>query len=291
MTTVAVLGVGSMGGRIARRILEGGHRTLVWNRTSGRAAPLVQEGAIAVPSPAHAANDAEVVITMVADPPALRDISEGPGGLVAGAREGLLVIEMSTVGPEAVRRLRSVLPADAGVVDAPVLGSLAEAESGALTIYVGGSPGDTERAWPLLSLLGTPIRTGAVGTGAAAKLIANMALFGALGLLGESIALARALGLGADVAFDVLGTTPLAGQTNRRRASIEAGDYPPRFALALAAKDSKLIGSAADAVGLRLPVGRASCSWFADAASAGRGSADYTSVLAYIIEHGGGSGS
>src|SRR5918911_3052805 len=140
MTVVAVVGLGAMGSRVARRLLDAGHELVVWNRTAEKAEPLVEAGATAAATPAEAAQHAEVVITMVADPAALRDVTEGPEGVAAGAGGDTTVIDMSTIGPDAVRHLASVLPEGVGLLDAPVLGSRAEAEAGTLRVFVGGAP-------------------------------------------------------------------------------------------------------------------------------------------------------
>ncbi|TMK91641.1 MAG: NAD(P)-dependent oxidoreductase [Actinobacteria bacterium] len=194
MSTVAVVGLGAMGSRIARRLLDAGHELVVWNRTAEKAAPLVEAGAVAVASPAEAAERAEVVITMVANPAALREVTEGEAGVAAGMGEAT-AIEMSTVGPDAVKRLASVLPEGVGLLDAPVLGSRAEADAGSLRIFVGGPKELAERWMSLLSVLGSPLHVGPLGSGAAAKLVANTTLVGTIGVLGEALALAEGLGL------------------------------------------------------------------------------------------------
>src|SRR5919109_158307 len=138
MSTVGFIGLGGMGSRLAGRLLQADHEVLVWNRTREKAAPLVEQGAILAESPAELARRAEAVITMVSDATALWAVVEGPNGIAARAGESLTVIEMSTVGATAVERLRSLLPEAVGLLDAPVLGSLTEAESGDLKIFVGG---------------------------------------------------------------------------------------------------------------------------------------------------------
>lgn len=150
VSTVAVIGLGAMGARIARRLLEDGYDIVVWNRTTERAAELVQLGAAPAASPADAARRAGAVLTMVSDPAALRAVTEGPSGVAAGVGASVTVIEMSTVGPAAVSRLMSLLPAGTALLDAPVLGSLAEAESGSLRIFVGGPASLVEQWTPLL---------------------------------------------------------------------------------------------------------------------------------------------
>jgi 3-hydroxyisobutyrate dehydrogenase-like beta-hydroxyacid dehydrogenase len=283
MTTVAVIGLGAMGSRMAGRFLDAGHGLVVWNRTTGRTAELIDLGAEAAETPAEAARLAEAVITMVSDPSALREVTEGPAGVVAGADASTTVIQMSTVGPEAVSRLASALPAGTGLLDAPVLGSVAEAESGSLQVFLGG-PADLVGRWtPLLSTVGRPVHLGPLGAGSAAKLVANSTLFGVLGVLGEALALARALGLSSDAAFEVLAVTPLAAQAERRRPSIESGDYPTRFSLSLARKDADLIRDAAESVGAELRLGAAARAWLAEAEAAGWGERDYSAMLAHIL--------
>src|SRR3954454_3515982 len=141
-----------MGSRLARRLSGGGHELVVWNRDPARAEPLVAAGVLAAATPADVAKRAEAVITMVADPRALIDVTEGPEGVVAGVGEGTTVIQMSTVGPEPISRLGLLLSDDA-LLDSPVLGSVSEADAGTLSVFVGGQPELVERWTPLLSTL------------------------------------------------------------------------------------------------------------------------------------------
>ena len=282
MSTVAVIGLGAMGSRMARRLLDAGHELVVWNRTPARADELAARGAELAASPADAARGADVVITMVADPAALQDVTEGTDGIAAGADETTTVIQMSTVGPAAISRLAAALPAGR-LLDAPVLGSLAEAEAGELRIFVGGPDELVEEWTPPLSVLGSPLHVGPLGAGSAAKLVANTTLFGTLGVLGEALALADALGLDRNTAFEILASTPLAAQAERRRPSLEAGEYPPRFSLSLAHKDADLIAESAAAAGLDLRLAEAARSWLREAEEAGLGEADYSAMLARIL--------
>lgn len=283
MSRVSVVGLGAMGGRIARRLLGAGHQVTVWNRSPGRAAALGDLGASVASTPAGAAAQAELLITMVSGPEALRAVSEGPGGVAAGAHRSLTVIEMSTTGPVAISRLAAALPAGTGLLDAPVLGSLREAEAGSLTIFAGGPVPQVDDARPLLSALGTVIHSGPLGSGAAAKLVANLALLSTLAALGEAIRLGRALGLHQQALESVLAVTPLAGQAARRRDVIDADAYPRRFALSLAHKDADLISQAAGAAGAELRLAQATRAWLATAEAAGWGSHDYTAMLAAIL--------
>jgi 3-hydroxyisobutyrate dehydrogenase/2-hydroxy-3-oxopropionate reductase len=280
---VAVLGLGAMGSRFARRFLDAGHEVIVWNRTRSKAEPLVAAGATSAASAADAAARAEAVITVLADPDALRAATEGSDGIAAGIGPGATLIEMSTVGPEAIRWLASALPPESGLLDAPVLGSLGEAESGSLHVFIGG-PEELAARWiPLISALGSPIQVGPLGSGASAKLVANATLVGTLTLLGEILALGDSLGLSRGIVFRVLAATPLAAQAERRRASLEEGEFPLRFSLSLARKDARLITEAAEATGADLRVLAAAAEWFAEADEAGLGDRDYSEVLKRII--------
>ncbi len=268
MATVAVIGLGAMGSRIARRLLDAGHDVVVWNRTPARAESFPRVAA----TPAQAARDAAVTITMVANPQALREVTAGiaPRAL----------IEMSTVGPAAIQELAAALPPGTRLLDAPVLGSRAEAQAGTLHVFVGG-PAELYEQWaPLLSELGTTHHVGELGAGASAKLVANSTLFGTIGMLGEAIRLADRLGLSRDAAFEVLATTPIAAQAERRRPSLEANDFPPRFPLRLARKDADLVAEAAP----ELRLAQAARSWLADADEASWSERDYSAVLAWILD-------
>jgi 3-hydroxyisobutyrate dehydrogenase-like beta-hydroxyacid dehydrogenase len=286
VTRVAVIGLGVMGSRMARRLLDAGHEVVLWNRTPERIEPLADLGARRATTPAAAARQAEAVITMVSDPPALQAVTEGSDGVLEGLDDSPTLIEMSTVGPPAVSRLASLLPERAGLLDAPVLGSLSEAEDGSLRIFVGGPGSLVERWTPLLSSLGSPTHVGPLGAGAAAKLVANTTLFGVLGLLGETVALADGLGLSRAATFDVLASTPLAAQAERRRQAIETNDHPARFSLSLARKDAELVREAAATAGLDLRLAEAARTWLADADHGGWGGRDYSAVLAWILRSG-----
>jgi 3-hydroxyisobutyrate dehydrogenase len=282
-TRVAVVGLGAMGSRMADRLLAAGNEVIVWNRTAARTKPIVERGAVRAASPADAARRAEIVLTMVSDPRALREVTEGRSGVVAGIAAPTIVVQMSTVGSHAMSRLASELPSGVGLLDAPVLGSLSEAESGSLTIFVGGSTELVERCMPLFRTLGSPMVVGTDGAGTAAKLVANASLFGVVALLGEALALARRLGLPMDVVFDVLEMTPLAPQAKRRHAAIESGDYPPRFPMRLARKDADLILVAATAAHADLPIASAVRTLLVEADDAGWGDRDYSVILARAL--------
>ena len=273
-----------MGSGFAERLLGCGHQVRVWNRTRAALDPLVALGAEAAPSPAEVAAASDFVITSVSDAVALRAVSEGAGGIAAGAHPELIALEMSTVGPDAIRALRETLPASTALLDAPVHGPPDSARAGTLAVFAGGDASVLEQARPVLELLGSVLHTGPLGSAAATKLIVQTTLVGTLALLGEALALADAFSVPHEVMFDVLEQTPLAAQAQRRRPMIESGDYSPRFRLSLARKDMDLAAEMAQRAGLHLRLDQAGRSWLHEAEHDGRGQQDYTAIIATIQE-------
>jgi 3-hydroxyisobutyrate dehydrogenase-like beta-hydroxyacid dehydrogenase len=281
MSTIAFCGLGRMGAPMAARLLDAGHDVAAWNRTPGRAAALVERGARQADSPADAATGAEVVVTMLADPAAVDDVLFGDHGVVAGIRPGATVVEMSTVGPAAVRDIGSRLPDGVQLLDAPVLGSVPQATDGTLKVFVGGDPAVFDSCRPLLETLGTPVHLGPLGAGAAMKLVANSTLGTLMCGLAEALALADALGLEQAAVLDILAGSPIGATVRSKRQLIESGEYPANFKLALAAKDLGLVTAAADEAGLGLKLAPAARAWLEAADGAGLGDLDYSAVVAH----------
>ncbi|MFG2054541.1 NAD(P)-dependent oxidoreductase [Micromonospora sp. NPDC048930] len=237
MDAIALLGTGTMGTAIGRRLLAAGHRPTVWNRTPARTEPLVAAGARAAATPAEAVRDADVVITMLTDATAVRETLTWAAPAL---RPGTHLIEMSTIGPRAVPELAALLPAGVPLVDAPVAGSAAAAEAGRLTVLAGGEEAAVDRVVPVLELLGTVRRCGGSGHGAALKLVLNTALVTAVTAVADTLAVAEAVGVTRRTALDALAAGPLGGAVARATTADAA------FAAALAAKDAQL---ALDALG------------------------------------------
>ena len=167
---VAVVGTGRMGSAMARSLAREGSDCILQNRTPERAEALAGElGARTVGTPADAAAAADVVITMLENQEAVEAAWSGTDGLLAGARSGVVLVDMSTVPPSVIQSFASAAAnARAGILDAPVSGSVPLAETGKLTIMVGGSAEDLERARPALEQLATTIfHIGPLGTAAA----------------------------------------------------------------------------------------------------------------------------
>jgi 3-hydroxyisobutyrate dehydrogenase-like beta-hydroxyacid dehydrogenase len=243
---------------MAARLTAGGHEVTGWNRTPRGLQPATAADAVA---------GADVVLSMVTDGAALAELYAAAR---SGLRPGGTWVDCSTVGPEAIGRFPEA-------VAAPVLGSVAEAEAGTLTVLAGGPPGAVERVRPVLQTLGTVLEVGDARAAAAAKLAANAGLFGVVAVLAETLALLDRAGVERETAFAVLARTPLAEQAARRRPAIEAGEYPPRFALRHARKDAELARDRA------LPVLGAVATWLEGAQAAGLGDRDHVALAGHIL--------
>ncbi|QYC43150.1 2-hydroxy-3-oxopropionate reductase [Nonomuraea coxensis DSM 45129] len=245
-----------MGVPMARRLAAAGHDVTTWRRGAGV-------------SPAAAVEGADLVITMLSDPAAVREVLTAA---LPGLRPGATVAEMSTIGPEAVRELRALLPAGVGLVDAPVLGSVGPAAEGALTVLAGGDGDDVARCREVLSVFGTVRELGPLGAGAAMKLAVMNALVPAQVLLAETLAYGEAHGVDREALSDVLALTPLGALAERLR--VPAAET--RYSLAHAAKDLELGAwegaSVAGAARARLQEARA----------AGLGERDLTAIAGHV---------
>jgi 3-hydroxyisobutyrate dehydrogenase-like beta-hydroxyacid dehydrogenase len=234
---VAILGTGKMGGAMARRLAGAGHELTLWNRTRQRAEAL-GIGKVAA-TPAEAVESAEIVISMLTDADAVRAAYLGEGGAVDGARHQVFV-EMSTAGPDTSRELAPVIErAGAQFVEAPVMGSIAAAETGKLVVLAAGREEAVERARPLLELLGEIRRVGDLGSAASLKLVSNSMLAGVSALAAELQAAGTAAGLNPEDVFWVI--SRIAPGLNLRKAGFVEHRYEPvTFALRDAAKDLRL---------------------------------------------------
>jgi 3-hydroxyisobutyrate dehydrogenase-like beta-hydroxyacid dehydrogenase len=287
MTHIAFLGVGRMGAPMAGRLADAGHELTVWSRTRAHAEALADRAKLAT-SPAEAGAKAEVAITMLTDGGALEEVTLGRDGLAESLPAGSLLVDMSTTGPAAARKVAKALEArSVGFVDAPVAGSVGPAAEGTLAIMVGGDPEAVERARPLLAILGDPRRTwhvGGVGCGQAAKLAVNLVLGGVMASVAEGFILGRVLGLEPEVALEVLEGASVAAHTVRsKRDRLLSGDYDDAgFRLALMHKDLRLALDAARASRASLPGAERVADLFAGAKGQGLADQDYAAVAAYL---------
>ncbi len=287
MTRVAIVGTGRMGSAMARAISRAGFELIVHNRTRDRAAILAtQVGCAVAATPAEACAAADVVITMLADDDAVRVTYEGADGLLAGAHPGVVIVDMSTVRPDTITSFAAAAqPAGAGLLDAPVSGSVQLAEAGTLTLMVGGEAADLEHARPVLEAVSKSIfHMGPLGTGAAMKLAVNTVIFGLNGALAEGLVLAEAAGIERSLAYDVIAAgaagAPYVGY--KRAAFLEPEATPVAFSLDLTAKDLGLIQEYAAGLGVAMPQTAVNRALVGEASTGGRGSRDFSSVAAEL---------
>jgi 3-hydroxyisobutyrate dehydrogenase-like beta-hydroxyacid dehydrogenase len=261
MATVAVLGTGRMGSAMARSLARAGTQLVLYNRTAPRARLLADElGARVAESPAAAAAEADVCVTMLADQAAVEATWAGDDGILAGARRGSVLIDSSTVPPATIRGFAApAAAAGAGILDAPVSGSVPLAETGKLTIMVGGDAADLERARPVLERLATQVfHIGPLGSAAALKLAVNTLIFGLNQAISEALVLAERAGIERAVAYDVFaaGAAGAPYVDYKRAAFVEPEATPVAFALELAEKDLRLILELADGLDVPMPQAR-----------------------------------
>jgi 3-hydroxyisobutyrate dehydrogenase-like beta-hydroxyacid dehydrogenase len=289
VTRVAVVGTGRMGSAMARALARAGHELVLHNRTPDRAGALAMElggTAATAATPAQAAAGADVVLTMLADDAAVESVFLGSDGLLAGARPGSVLADLSTVDPSTIRRVAAAPRADGvGLLDAPVSGSTQTAESGGLTLMVGGDPGDLDRARPVFHTIAkTVFHLGPLGSGAAMKLAVNTVIFGLNQALAEGLVLAERGGIDRALAYDVIAASvagaPFVGY--KRAAFLEPDTTPAAFALELADKDLRLITGFAEALGVPMPQARINLEQIRAAEAAGDPTADFSTVAGHL---------
>ena len=284
MSRVGIVGVGAMGSGFAERLLAHGHRLLVWNRTRAALDPLVALGAAAAQSPAEVSADSDFVITSVSDSVALRAVSEGADGIAAGAHPGMIALEMSTVGPDAIRALRETLPASSPLLDVPrarssrrgprrVIGDFRRGQRGRAR----AGPASARTAW-----FRAACRTAGIGGRREADRADNAGWH------------ARAAGRGAragrgvrraprgDVRHPCPDAAGVAGPATASDGRV--GRLPCELSPVASAQDIDLVAENAQRAGLHLRLDEAGRSWLLDAEQDGRGPQDYTAIIATIQE-------
>jgi 3-hydroxyisobutyrate dehydrogenase len=239
-TTIAFLGLGAMGSRMAANLQSAGYALRVYNRDRAKARPFAEKGAQACDTPAAAVQGASYVVSMVADDVATRAVMLGADGAVAAATAGTIIIDSSTNTPAMAREVAQAAAARrVQYLDAPVSGSLAQAQGKELVFMVGGDPVAFERARPVLSAMGRMAKhMGAAGTGATIKLINNMLSGTATAAIVEAVMIAEAAGLDRAATLEVLGEGAAGSRLMKTRMPKMFGrDFAPQFQLQLMEKD------------------------------------------------------
>jgi 3-hydroxyisobutyrate dehydrogenase len=274
---IAVLGMGRMGQALAKRLLGGGHRVVVWNRTPGRAEEVVAAGATEAESVADAVKAAGAVITSLTADEAVRSVALGEGGLRAALGAEAVYADASTVSPAMSGELAAAFRR---FVAMPILGPPAGVESGTAVYLAGGDPAAVERLEPVLAALGETVRRyDTAGKAMSAKLASNLLLLAGVAALAEAVAVARSGGVTDGQIRELLGESAMVAPGVRNRfEGVLAGDMEPWWSTALGAKDARLAAEAAAGAGVELPLARTVHGLYDEVATAGAGDDDIVAV-------------
>ncbi|WP_268810744.1 NAD(P)-dependent oxidoreductase [Tistlia consotensis] len=283
MQSVAILGLGAMGSRMAMNLVKAGYRVAVWNRSPEKARPLAEAGASVAATPRQAAQGAEVVLSMVRDDPAARETwLDAETGALGGMAPGALALESSTVTVAWAQELAAACAErEVGFLETPVAGSRPQAEAGQLVFLVGGDARLVERATPLMQVMGRAIHhAGPVGSAAALKLSVNALLGLQIAAMGELVGLLGRYGIDAARAAEILPELPVcspAAAVALRQMRDRAFD--PLFPAVMIEKDLGYLHEIAAAAGAEVPLGDAARRVFARAVEAGYGDDQMSGVL------------
>ena len=272
---------------MARRIAAGGFALTVWNRDLAKAQRVAEEtGATVAETAAQAATTADVVVTSLADDAAVRDVFIGPAGIREGVTSGTVVVDTSTIDPVTTREIgEAVDAAGGGFLDAPVSGSVATVDSGALTVMVGGDVDLLERVRPVLDTMASRIvRVGPRGSGSIAKRAVNGLVHGLTVALSEALVLAEKAGLDRAIAYDIFahGAAGAPFVQYKREAYEHPDDTPVAFSLDLVAKDLELITGLARRVGAPMRQAEEGLAIVQEAVAAGLGSSDLSAIAVHL---------
>jgi 3-hydroxyisobutyrate dehydrogenase len=278
---VAILGLGIMGSGMAQRLLSANFPLTVYNRNRAKSIPFAANGAFVAESPREAASHAQIILSMVADDVASRQVWLGAEGALAGVSPSSVLIESSTLSLGWIKELETAA-AELGCefLDAPVTGTKPHAASGELLFLVGGSRDALDAARPVFSVLGRDaIHLGPSGTGALMKLVNNFVCGVQAASFAEALSLIDAGGLDRDKAVSILtGGAPGSGIVKRVADRVAANDFTPNFGLRWMAKDLAYAIGTASARGIPLRTAAAALSIFREAIAEGHGDEDFSAV-------------
>ena len=279
--SVAVCGLGLMGLPVAHRLLDSGFRTTVWNRSPAAVGSAAARGARVAATPAEAAAQADLVITMLASPEALFEVVLGPDGIAAAAPKALA--QTGTVACDDITTLAARLPDDCDLLDAPVLGSVPQAADGSLRLLIGADDSVFARWSPVLARLGEPVHVGPVPNGSALKHVFLAANAPMVALVAEAIALGERLGLDRTLLLDELELSRMGPLIRRKRAMIEENRYPADARLSLFAKDMRLVRRSGDDAAVPMTMVAAALALAEEAVTAGLAESDYSVLIGHRL--------
>jgi len=255
MTTprIGFVGLGAMGGAMAGRLVKSGYAVAGYDISAARAEVAALAGVRRAATPGEAAESADVVMSSLPHPAAVREAYLGPHGVLAGARAGTALVDLSTIDPDTWKEVARVA-GERGLacLDAPVSGGPVEAGSGGLVFLVGGEAPVLERCRPIFAALGTEIHhVGPLGSAQIVKIVNNVMTMGNVAVAAEAMVLGVKAGMDPQRLFDILSTS--GGRSHhflKRFPNVLAGDFAPRFSIALSRKDLGLATRLAESLGV-----------------------------------------
>jgi 3-hydroxyisobutyrate dehydrogenase-like beta-hydroxyacid dehydrogenase len=289
MATLGFVGLGAMGSRLARRLLEAGHTVTGYNRTPAKARALESVGLKLAATPRETADGALAVFSMVTNDAALRAVALGPDGILAGLGRGAVFVEMSTVSPAITRELgAAVVRGGAVMLDAPVSGSTISVERGEASIVVGGDAGTLERVKPYLTAMGPGGLThvGPLGIAKTMKIATNLGLAVQILAFSEAVLLAEKAGVARTTAVEALLKSVVASPMLRYRGPFVVGEMPRDawFNVGMMQKDLQLALDQAHASGVTLPTTALAHEWLTAARGLGLGARDFATVFDVLAD-------
>ena len=278
MAEVGYVGLGTMGSAITLRLLDAGHRVVVWNRTREKAAPLLEAGALWAESPREAAAGAEFVFTMVRDTAAVRAVAEGPDGIIGALGPGKVYIDMTTASPAQTRALADEVSATgASMLDAPVSGTAITVEQGKASLMVGGDEDAFDRARPVLEAIGPKVfHAGPSGSAVTLKIAINLSLAVQMLAFSEGLLLAEKSGISRERAVEVMLASVIASPMVSYRGPLVLG-HPDEawFDCHMMQKDLNLALDLGQRLGVPLPTTAATNELLTAAGAMGIGDRDF----------------
>ncbi|MBX3049945.1 MAG: NAD(P)-dependent oxidoreductase [Caldilineaceae bacterium] len=250
---IGFVGLGIMGRGMVRNLLKNGFGVRVWNRTASRSEELAKDGAVVGSSPADVAANSDITITCVSDTPDVQQVVLGEDGIIHGAKSGSLVIDMSTISPQATIEIARQLNAKGvQMLDAPISGGSEGAAKGTLSIMIGGAEADVERAMPAFQAMGKTItHVGDQGAGQTVKLVNQILVVGNCLAMSEAMVFAQAGGVDLEKCLNaVTGGAAGSWMLANRGPQIMVRDWRPGFTIDLQQKDVRLILKEADDLGV-----------------------------------------
>ncbi|CAD6515083.1 2-hydroxy-3-oxopropionate reductase [metagenome] len=285
MTKVGIIGTGMLGNSVGIHLLESGFDLIVFNRTKEKTNELKNKGAKIADSPKNVAENSELIITIVKDADAVKQISFGKNGIVEGYHEGLVVADMSTINPiESKNISKKFLEFNITKIDIPVMGGPNVAKTGDLVLMASGNEKTFNKFKNVFEKIASKtFFLGEEGTAHLVKLSMNLQITMLALSLSEGIMLARNANVDPKIFLDILNSTYFkTGMSENKAYKMIQDEFSPTFTLANLKKDISIITDTANSLGINLPMIKKAEEVFTDAVKQGFGEIDYTGILAYI---------